>query len=202
MNADVPDELRKRLLHALVDEDISFAEWLRRKVDGDLKERHKEKEEHRTNSMGLWTSASEFYDAAIVVTNKAKGRISIPAYFLSCRAIELTLKAFLRSCGLGLGATTRMRHDLGALLVAAEKEGLKSFATLGTEEVNAIGAINPYYKGKELEYIVTGFKRFPHIRDLQSFASTLLKGTMKVCLEGRNAPVRKSGRESEPRKEG
>ena len=38
LNADVPDELRKRLLHALVDEDISFAEWLRRQVEAYLKE--------------------------------------------------------------------------------------------------------------------------------------------------------------------
>lgn len=39
LNADVPDDLRKRLLHALVDDDISFAEWLRRQVDAYLKER-------------------------------------------------------------------------------------------------------------------------------------------------------------------
>jgi hypothetical protein len=36
LNADVPDELRKRLLHALVDEDISFAEWLRRQIEAYL----------------------------------------------------------------------------------------------------------------------------------------------------------------------
>jgi hypothetical protein len=39
LNADVPDELRKRLLHALVDEDISFAEWLRRQIEAYLKKR-------------------------------------------------------------------------------------------------------------------------------------------------------------------
>jgi len=39
LNADVPDELRKRLLHALVDEDISFAEWLRRQIEAYLKDR-------------------------------------------------------------------------------------------------------------------------------------------------------------------
>ena len=202
LNADVPDELRKRLLHALVDEDISFAEWLRRQVDGNLKERQKEKEEHRTNSMGLWTSASEFYEAASLVEKKAEGRISIPAYFLSCRAIELVFKAFLRARGIGLEAMIRMRHDLNLLLSTAEREGLESFATLEVDQVNAIRAINPYYKGKELEYIVTGSKRYPHLRDLQSCASTLLKGTMKVCLEGRTAPVRKTGREGVSNGEG
>ena len=39
LNADVSDELRKRLLHALVDEDISFAEWLRRQIDQYLVEK-------------------------------------------------------------------------------------------------------------------------------------------------------------------
>ena len=46
LNADVPDELRKRLLHALVDEDISFAEWLRRQIEAYLAEK-KPKGKHR-----------------------------------------------------------------------------------------------------------------------------------------------------------
>jgi hypothetical protein len=190
LNADVSDELRKRLLHALVDENISFAEWLRRKVDGDLKERRKEKEEHRTNSMGLWTSARAFFDAASVVAKQSEGRISIPAYFLYCRSIELFLKAFLRARR-GLGAVIRLRHDLDALMLAAEGEGLKSVAPLGEEQVGAIEMINPYYRGKELEYIVTGFKRLPQITVLHSCAFTLLEGTKRVCLEGRTAQVRK-----------
>ena len=33
LNADVLDDLRKRLLHGLVDENISFAKWLRRRAD-------------------------------------------------------------------------------------------------------------------------------------------------------------------------
>lgn len=191
LNADVPDELRKQLLHALVDEDISFAEWLRQRVDGDLKERRKEKEEHRTNSMGLWTSASGFFEAALVVTKQSEGRISIPAYFLYCRAIELMFKAFLRARGLGLDAVIRLRHNLNALLVAAEREGLKSIVTLDERQLAAIKMISTYYRDKELEYIVTGFKRFPDIRDLQSCASVLLEGTKRVCLEGRT--VKKGG---------
>ncbi len=33
LNADVDEELVKRLRHALVDEGITFAEWLRRQID-------------------------------------------------------------------------------------------------------------------------------------------------------------------------
>lgn len=32
LNADVEDELAKRLRHALVDEGITFAQWLRRQI--------------------------------------------------------------------------------------------------------------------------------------------------------------------------
>lgn len=38
-NADVPDDLRKRLLHALVDDDLSFRRWLIRAIERYLEER-------------------------------------------------------------------------------------------------------------------------------------------------------------------
>ncbi len=39
LNADVDEELAKRLRHALVDEGITFAEWLRRQIGSYLTER-------------------------------------------------------------------------------------------------------------------------------------------------------------------
>ena len=38
VNAVIPDELRKRLYHLLLDQDISFSEWLRRQIEVYLKE--------------------------------------------------------------------------------------------------------------------------------------------------------------------
>ena len=39
LNAEVADDLRKRLYHVLLDEDISFSEWLRRQIEAYLKEK-------------------------------------------------------------------------------------------------------------------------------------------------------------------
>ena len=39
LNAMMDDERTKRLYHALVDEDISFTEWLRRAIDWYLDEK-------------------------------------------------------------------------------------------------------------------------------------------------------------------
>lgn len=39
LNAEVEDELRKRLFHVLIDEGISFSEWLRQQIDTYLSEK-------------------------------------------------------------------------------------------------------------------------------------------------------------------
>lgn len=39
LNANVDEEQTKRLKHALVDEGLSFSEWLRRRIDAYLKEK-------------------------------------------------------------------------------------------------------------------------------------------------------------------
>ena len=39
LNAEVDEETRRKLYHALLDEGISFSEWLRRQIDAYLKEK-------------------------------------------------------------------------------------------------------------------------------------------------------------------
>jgi len=39
LNAEVDEETRRKLYHALLDEGISFAEWLRRQIDAYLAEK-------------------------------------------------------------------------------------------------------------------------------------------------------------------
>ena len=39
LNAEVDEERRRRLYHALLDDGLSFAEWLRRQIDSYLAER-------------------------------------------------------------------------------------------------------------------------------------------------------------------
>jgi len=39
LNAEVDEERRRSLYHALLDDDLSFAEWLRRQIDSYLAEK-------------------------------------------------------------------------------------------------------------------------------------------------------------------
>jgi hypothetical protein len=39
LNAEVDEERRRRLYHALLDDGLSFAEWLRRQIDSYLAEK-------------------------------------------------------------------------------------------------------------------------------------------------------------------
>ena len=41
LNALIDDNRVKRLYHVLVDEDLSFTEWLRRQIDRDLEEKER-----------------------------------------------------------------------------------------------------------------------------------------------------------------
>lgn len=152
--------------------------------------RGKTREEHRTNAMGLWTSANNFFEAASLVSEQSASRISIPAYFLFCRSIELALKAFLRSRGHDLNSVINFRHNLDALLTAASEAGLGSVVLLEKKHENAIRLINQYYVDKELEYIVTGSKQFPQIDLLHSCAESILEATKGSVTAN---PKRKEG---------
>jgi len=39
LNAEVDEERRRRLYHVLLDDDLSFTEWLRRQIDAYLAEK-------------------------------------------------------------------------------------------------------------------------------------------------------------------
>ena len=41
LNAEIDEERRRRLYHVLLDERISFAEWLRRQIDAYLSEKER-----------------------------------------------------------------------------------------------------------------------------------------------------------------
>jgi hypothetical protein len=100
--------------------------------------------------------------------------IAAPPFYLYCHAIELSLKSFLIVCGTTERHLRRIGHDLEAGLEAASSRGLGEVASLLAEEHAAIRVMNPYYRGKELEYLVTGFRSYPTLDLLQSCATKLV----------------------------
>jgi hypothetical protein len=138
--------------------------------------------------------AEEFLLAgnALPEQSQAKGntRFSPVPYYLYCRALELSLKAFLLTKDFTIAelASKKYGHDLETLWKAAESEGLPD--VLGKCDPALAGDLkdaNAYYKGKAFEYF--DFRKWAHgyigLPPLNRFRSETQQVTSKVkayCL--------------------
>lgn len=118
--------------------------------------------------------ASAFLQAARRENEAAGILVSLPAYFLVGRAIELALKSYLLLEGRTEKDLRRISHDLHAALDEALRAGLGEFAPPSVEADQAIRWISSYYASKDLEYPTTGAKSYPEISYLVDFATDLL----------------------------
>ena len=81
----------------------------------------------RTNSMGLWTHANEFYQASCILVRPENEGLLHPSYYLVAHSIELAFKAFLRGNGLSLDDLKdpkKLGHNLEKILEKAVQLGL------------------------------------------------------------------------------
>jgi len=141
---------------------------------------------NRTNSMGLWTYAHQFIQAARAVANKRScWGMPVPAYYLVCHGIELALKAYLRGAGWSVNdLKRRIGHDLSRCLDEEEKQGLANYCNLSNDQRAAIHLANIYYYcKKEFEYITTGYKALPEFECLMDAAEMLLDKLRTFCFE-------------------
>lgn len=118
--------------------------------------------------------ARDFLDAATREQARQRIGVSIPAYFLAARAIELALKAFLLLKGDTEKDLRAVSHDLAKALDRATSLGLGSAYNVRQESDEAVRWINEYYAIKDLEYLTTGYKSYPEFQYLETFASELL----------------------------
>lgn len=107
---------------------------------------------------------------------------SNPCYYLAAHAIELALKAYLRSMGLELRELKEIGRNLGDALMRAAAIGLMSRVSLTPGELEAVAMIDDYYRGKELEYRVTGFVHYPDVQVLLGVLEKLLVGIKSGCV--------------------
>ena len=123
--------------------------------------------------------AQQFLNAAEREQAGAKMQMSLPAYFLAGRAIELALKSYMLLKGENEQSLRRVSHDLAKALDEATRLGLSSVLPIEPESDEAVRWINNYYSIKDLEYPTTGYKSYPPIHYLIDFCNSLLK-----ALEG------------------
>lgn len=107
--------------------------------------------------VGFLLHAQEFFSAADLVLSKCEG-ISLPAYFLLGRSIELSLKAYLLQHGIPISELRKKKygHDLHALLNEAMNRGLLDIVKLDSQEIGVIDLLSYDYMEKRLEYRITG----------------------------------------------
>ena len=137
----------------------------------------------RTTPVGLARYAHDFYDAALAADDKLgmkKGYeiiAPIPVMFLVGQALELALKAYLLSRGVPLRKLrSKYGHDLHRALRKAKELGLLEIVDLSDEDESTVKLLNTLYSSKQLQYIVTGSKRFPVFGPLQEVAEKIIPG--------------------------
>lgn len=106
---------------------------------------------------GFLTHAREFLAAGVLVLNRAEG-VSLPAYFLLGRSVELSLKAFLLARGVKASElkSRKYGHNLSSLLDAALERGIMRELKLETIEIGVIKLLSYDYMEKRFEYRDTG----------------------------------------------
>lgn len=85
----------------------------------------------KETAKGFFQDAQAFWTAADFLLNRAEG-VSLPAYFLLGRSIELSLKAFLLHKGMPISELRKKRygHDLKALLAKSRDQDIEHFVKL------------------------------------------------------------------------
>lgn len=124
---------------------------------------------------GFIKHAQEFWDAADLVLNKTEG-VSIPAYFLLGRSIELSLKAFLLREGIPISKlkANKYGHNLKKLLAEAKSKGLEKHINIAPIESGVIDVLSYDYAAKKLEYRVTNDTYYlPLLRETSNIARKL-----------------------------
>mgnify|MGYP001619690979 CR=1 FL=1 len=137
----------------------------------------------RTTSIGLARYAREFFDCALAADDKVGHRPgfeiiarAIPVMYLVGHSIELCLKSYLIFRGVPLSdlKTKKYGHDLVKCLKKAKELGLNTYVELDDGEHDALTVLNELYATKQLNYIVTGTKRFPVFGPIQTLSTKLL----------------------------
>ena len=140
--------------------------------------------------MGISNDARDFLEAAQLVRPQKPDWFA-PTFFLVCQSIELSLKAYLRGSGFSDAQLRKLGHDLDAGISAATAAGVDGYVSLSDQDRAAISAINPYYRFKDFQYSVTGFKSFPHPDVLLELAGRLWQGLRRFCEQHRDYHVGK-----------
>jgi hypothetical protein len=153
-------------------------------------------EERGATPLNLWSMGRDFHDAARAVIAAegmaVLGHAPLPAFFLLGHALELVLKGYLLSRGFTPARLkSEIGHDLQVALKSAETAGIGSLVPIDDTDRGVVAAINPYYRGKDLEYVNSqGLMTIPAIGVIDGVVSKILTPLREPCGRATIAAVK------------
>jgi hypothetical protein len=142
----------------------------------------------RTSPTGLFNFAQSYWRSAehLRLQNLPVTHPSAPTTFLFCHAIELYLKAYLRSVGVTVDGLKQYLHGVKKLGEAVQKRGL----TLIDEDKEALALLSEYDNIIRSRYITTGAYTRPTDEALSAICERL-DASVGENLQANNIPVRR-----------
>jgi len=135
----------------------------------------------RLRKLGFVNYAAQYAEAAGLAAHRA-GFFSPVPYMLYCRAIELSLKAYLLHSGVPVADLARppLRHNLVRILARADELGLGKLLRLNRRQRAEIQRAHAYYDRKGFEYFdplkeVAGRRHLPQLPILAETVRLLLQ---------------------------
>jgi HEPN domain-containing protein len=147
---------------------------------------------------GTMLRAREFIDAAEFLRLRTD-RFSPVSGFLACRAIELSLKAFLLARDETERSLRSLRHNLERILTKVDARGLHRFIVLSASDRKLLVSVSKDYAGQKWAYydiqwsLVDGIA--PDPKALADLAERIVSSLERICLDltqGRGGPLQLS----------
>ncbi len=136
----------------------------------------------------IFHSYAEQYLTACRTAEAAPGFSPVP-YYLCCRSLELSVKAYLLTRGITVEElkSKKLGHDLLRNLTKAQSVGLSDIVTITPDERRELRKANAYYAKKDFEYgqlarVVKGYPEMPALEVLDRLAARLVQVIGPICL--------------------
>lgn len=150
----------------------------------------------RSPPIAVFLSGESFFQSAQYLRTGIKEeavrlRFNMPVYYLYSHAMELVLKAYLRSKGL---TSNRLRsreygHKLQLIWEACLAEGLPHHPANDAFVAQMVEILDPFAVDFEFRYIQTGFKSLPTLDAVENAVSELMRTVRPYCEATLGGPV-------------
>lgn len=136
--------------------------------------------EERTTAFGLLHYAHQYQRASIIVIEQDSR--SVVPYMLVAHALELALKAYLRSRGATMGGLKKAGHNLPKLYDDTMKKGLGALWPPAADLLATLQILESANDRQALRYIVTGMTCRPDWTGVNGQAEGLINALKETCL--------------------